>query len=59
VLTIKAFAVDATAVRRAATENNFIAMLYDVGFDEWEGEQTLSGLAVTQYLFISTPSLNS
>jgi len=36
VLTMKALALDATAARRAATENNFIAGLYDGGFDEWE-----------------------
>jgi hypothetical protein len=36
VLTTNAFAVDATAARRAATENNFIAALYDDGSDEWE-----------------------
>jgi len=37
VLTNKAFAVDAMAVRRAAAEKNFIVSLYDEGFDEWEG----------------------
>jgi len=37
VLIVRALAVDATAARRAATENDFIAGLYDEGFDEWEG----------------------
>jgi len=36
VLRIKAFVVEMTAVRRAATENNFIAAMYDGGFEEWE-----------------------
>jgi hypothetical protein len=38
VLTVSAFATDTMAVRRAATENDFIAVLRD---DEWEGTKTL------------------
>jgi len=34
VLTTKAFAVDAMAARRAATENNFMAVLEDEGSGE-------------------------
>lgn len=56
VLTNKAFAVDAIAVRRAAAEKNFIASLYDEGFDEWEGERTLAGLpSCVVYLFHHHP----
>ena len=36
-LIVKALAVDTTAERRATTENNFIAALYEGGFGEWEG----------------------
>jgi hypothetical protein len=32
---VKACAVDATAARRVATENNFIAALYDEWSDQW------------------------
>ena len=41
VLTVSAFATDTMAVRRAAAENNFIAVLRDDGPDEWEGTKTL------------------
>jgi len=49
VLTVKAFAVDATAARRAATEN-FIAALYDDRLDEWERGRTLLGLPLGVFI---------
>lgn len=48
VLTSIAFAVDTTAARRAATENNFIAKLdCEEGPGGWEWEQTLEEFPVS------------
>ena len=58
VLTSKAFAVDATAVRRAATENNFIATLYDGGVRRVGGRQILSGLQSRSSIYLFTTPAN-
>lgn len=44
--------VDATATRKAAMENNFIAALYERRFDQGEREGRKSvGISVRRYLF--------
>src|SRR5882757_87456 len=57
VLTIKAFAVDARAARRVATENNFIAALYGEGSDEQERRSEL-WRGCRQTVFIPPPPIS-
>ena len=52
-----ALTLDATAARRVAAENNFIAALYGGGLDEMrEGEQGLRSCLEGRAVFISPPT---